>query len=312
MKKKVLLLMTALLVGGACAMFAVNKTANTTIANAATCEHKVVEHYEAKMPTHTEKGYVEHYACCECHTAWSDEALTQVIGSTYTDRSAIDLPVIVEHNKRNTTYVPETETHKEHYYCADCDKRFSFEDVVVPVGGFFDETAPYANWQGQNQKVIYDDEVDSMVLNLRKTTSDHAALTYKRIGSLIATPGKYTLDFDIKQGSAVNGGMWIQFGNCPAPFDMFGADEVTLDSVAPVNKWTHIQREFTVNEGNNPWDNANIELIIWCNATNWQDENCFINIDNIVLRNEAGTNVDERGNGNLEALTVRTLEQLAK
>lgn len=312
MKKKILLTMIALLVVGGSIVFTTSGNFKSLGVDAATCEHKVVEHYDAKMPTHSAGGYVEHYACCECHTAWSDEALTQIIGSTITDRELIDLPAIVEHNKRNTTFVAETSTHKAHYFCEDCEKRFSFEDVVIPNGGFFDETAPYANWQWQNQKVTYDDEVDSMVLNLRKTTADHAALTYKRIGSLITTPGKYTLDFDIKQGSAVDGGMWIQFGNCPFAFDMFGADEATLDSVAPVNKWTHIQREFTVNAGNNPNDGANIELIIWCNATNWQDENCFINIDNIVLRNEAGANVDERGNGNLEAVAVRTLEQLAK
>lgn len=55
------------------------------IANA-TCSHDHVEHYEATI------DHVEHWACCECHEAWSDSTRKNNIGNTVSNRSRIDVP----------------------------------------------------------------------------------------------------------------------------------------------------------------------------------------------------------------------------
>lgn len=50
--------------------------------NAAGCEHTgVIEHYEANATT------VEHWACCECHTAWADEARTIILRDGGVDKT---------------------------------------------------------------------------------------------------------------------------------------------------------------------------------------------------------------------------------
>lgn len=56
------------------------------------CLHTHVEEYDAVAPSLDNEGLMHHYACCECHTAWSDENLTNEIGNTVTDRSKIDIP----------------------------------------------------------------------------------------------------------------------------------------------------------------------------------------------------------------------------
>lgn len=55
--------------------------------DASTCDHSHVEHYAA--PITNGSGYVEHWACCECHTAWADEGRTNVIGNTVSDRDKL-------------------------------------------------------------------------------------------------------------------------------------------------------------------------------------------------------------------------------
>lgn len=60
--------------------------------NAEECLHEHVEHYP-DTPEH-----IEHWACCACHTAWSDENLTAVIGDTINDRSKIDIPYTYSYN----------------------------------------------------------------------------------------------------------------------------------------------------------------------------------------------------------------------
>lgn len=50
--------------------------------NAAGCDHTgVIEHYEANATT------VEHWACCECHTAWADEARTIILRDGGVDKT---------------------------------------------------------------------------------------------------------------------------------------------------------------------------------------------------------------------------------
>lgn len=65
-------------------------------AESATCEHANVEEYEEVAATSSSHGHVHHYACCECHTAWSDSEHTVIIGNTQTDRSNIDLHYLGE------------------------------------------------------------------------------------------------------------------------------------------------------------------------------------------------------------------------
>lgn len=60
--------------------------------NAEECTHEHVEHYP-DTPEH-----IEHWACCACHTAWSDENLTEIIGDTINDRSKIDIPYKYSYN----------------------------------------------------------------------------------------------------------------------------------------------------------------------------------------------------------------------
>ena len=56
---------------------------------AESCQHTHVEHYDGVI--NGTKGSVEHWACCECHTAWADANKTIVIGNTIDNRSKIEL-----------------------------------------------------------------------------------------------------------------------------------------------------------------------------------------------------------------------------
>ena len=67
------------------------KANNIFGSHAETCSHEHVEHYLGYNDDETGKGYVEHWACCECHTAWADAQRTTVIGNTSTERDDIDL-----------------------------------------------------------------------------------------------------------------------------------------------------------------------------------------------------------------------------
>ena len=61
-------------------------------ARAGECPHTHVEHYPGNA------NYIEHWACCECHTAWKDENLTEVIGNTISNRTNIDVPYSYSYN----------------------------------------------------------------------------------------------------------------------------------------------------------------------------------------------------------------------
>ena len=270
------------------------------------CNHSFLNYYPEVVATTCQGGLPAYYQCVDCGKTFLDSDATEEVDILTLRTEG------VAHNKLNTVYVEETDTHKAHYRCEHCEQLFSFEDIDIPAGGFFDETAPYANWQGQKQTITYDEETNSMVLLLNKTTSNHAALTYKRIGVRATKAGTYTFEFDIKRGSAHNGGLWVQYGNTPAPFDLYGADETTFKNEVASDTWTHISKTFTITADKVANDGGNIELIIWSNATNYQDENCYICVDNLDIQDETGLNVDERGNGDFEIYTKRTIEQLVK
>lgn len=53
------------------------------------CEHKTVEHYIGQINPVDGSGHVEHWACCECHSAWADEEKTIPLGNTIQDRTKI-------------------------------------------------------------------------------------------------------------------------------------------------------------------------------------------------------------------------------
>lgn len=55
------------------------------------CYHKNVEHYDGVAPTLDNAGIMEHYACCQCHTAWADAEHQNEIGNTLTDRTKINI-----------------------------------------------------------------------------------------------------------------------------------------------------------------------------------------------------------------------------
>lgn len=76
------------LLGGS--LLAVGLSRNSYKVTAEECTHSNVVHYDGVSPT-SGTGYVEHWACCECHSAWADEARTTKIGNTETDRSKIDI-----------------------------------------------------------------------------------------------------------------------------------------------------------------------------------------------------------------------------
>lgn len=61
--------------------------------SAADCNHEHVEHYVGHSDMSTGIGYVEHWSCCDCHTAWADENRTFVLGNTQLDRSLLDIQV---------------------------------------------------------------------------------------------------------------------------------------------------------------------------------------------------------------------------
>ena len=270
------------------------------------CTHEFLTYYPEVVATTCQGGLPAYYECIDCGKTFLDSDATEEV-----DILALRTEGVA-HNKLNTVYVEETDTHLAHYKCEHCNKLFSFDDIVVPEGGFFNETAPYANWQNQKQTITYDEETNSMVLEMRKTTSNHAALTYKRVGTRITKAGTYTFDFDIKLGSAHNGGLWIQYGNTPVPFDIFAANETALKNEVKVNAWTHISKTFTIAEEVIANDGNNIELIIWSNATDFQNDECYILLDNIDIKDETGLNIDERGCGNFENYTERTIDQLLK
>lgn len=59
------------------------------------CTHTHVEHYSSNA------DHIEHWACCECHTAWRDENLIEVIGNTIYDRTNIDIPCTYFYDSEN-------------------------------------------------------------------------------------------------------------------------------------------------------------------------------------------------------------------
>ena len=67
-------------------------TNNFKKVNGTTCLHSHIEEYPGYAPDNVNKGEMHHYACCECHTAWSDSELTNEIGNTITNRGKIDIP----------------------------------------------------------------------------------------------------------------------------------------------------------------------------------------------------------------------------
>ena len=94
--KRFLFVVTSLLVGGMTAFAALNSDLNSFgffNVKAADCSHTHVEHYAGYTQNGTGVGYVEHWACCVCHTAWADEGLTTVIGNTENNRDNINVEV---------------------------------------------------------------------------------------------------------------------------------------------------------------------------------------------------------------------------
>lgn len=69
-----------------------NNAKNLSFVHADECTHEHVEHY-AETPEH-----IEHWACCNCHMAWGDENLTEIIGNTISDRTNIDIPYTYSYN----------------------------------------------------------------------------------------------------------------------------------------------------------------------------------------------------------------------
>lgn len=55
------------------------------------CEHSTVVEYSPLAPTLNQSGHVHHFACCDCHNAWADEAKTIVLGNTITNREKIEI-----------------------------------------------------------------------------------------------------------------------------------------------------------------------------------------------------------------------------
>lgn len=71
----------------------VGKTGIIKPMNATDCDHKSVEYYNGFSDAGTGSGYVEHWACCQCHTAWADESRYIVLGNTIEDRSKLNTEV---------------------------------------------------------------------------------------------------------------------------------------------------------------------------------------------------------------------------
>lgn len=67
------------------------KANNIFGSHAGPCSHEHVEHYVGHTNSETGDGYVEHWACCECHTAWADEGKTIAIGDTIENRTKLDI-----------------------------------------------------------------------------------------------------------------------------------------------------------------------------------------------------------------------------
>lgn len=70
-------------------------TSRNIVVNANTCPHNEVEHYSAT------DEHVEHWACCSCHTAWSDSSLENIIGNTVNDRTKIDIARTYSYNSES-------------------------------------------------------------------------------------------------------------------------------------------------------------------------------------------------------------------
>ena len=75
-KSKIFLTLTLSGVAAIGAAVATSYAKKSSVITAETCTHSYVEHYESFSDTVSGAGYVEHWACCECHTAWADENKT--------------------------------------------------------------------------------------------------------------------------------------------------------------------------------------------------------------------------------------------
>lgn len=111
------------------------------LVNAEECTHTDVVHYDGVSPTGG-SGYVEHWACCECHKAWADEARTVLIGNTTSNRSKIDISGIyltVNHQPVSTGEM-QWSLPMEPVYDAGKDTTAYVFDGVDSTAGFWVET----------------------------------------------------------------------------------------------------------------------------------------------------------------------------
>lgn len=86
-KKFTIFSISALTLAGVAVIGIANQTSNGLVFNKAEgCEHHVVEHYGATATA------IEHWACCECHHAWADEARTILVSeNTSFERELIEV-----------------------------------------------------------------------------------------------------------------------------------------------------------------------------------------------------------------------------
>ncbi|MCQ2742545.1 MAG: hypothetical protein MJ239_04525 [Bacilli bacterium] len=112
MKKNLFLLSVAALsvslVVGTAAIIA-NTEQKMTPGLAGDCTHSHVEHYYGESPA-MGNGILEHWACCDCHHAWADEARTILLtDDTIRDRRGLTVPLygsfLTDDKESNTTLV---------------------------------------------------------------------------------------------------------------------------------------------------------------------------------------------------------------
>lgn len=92
-RKRKLLILCSIALLASFIVTAINSNFTSIVFSNDQCMHDHVEHYESN------EEHVEHWACCECHDAWSDAELENYIGNTINNREQIDIPLRYVYNE---------------------------------------------------------------------------------------------------------------------------------------------------------------------------------------------------------------------
>lgn len=160
------------------------------------CPHTgQIDKYDAVAPTKVELGNMAHFACCDCHTAWSDHLRSNEIGNTVTNRSKIDINMktIPEEISRDeiSVYSGLFSISEEAPYVVGLDQT----DWTIANGGVGGGTYSFYNIDGMEAIRISTETISAQQYSILDNSSN--GYSSFRIEKELSS-GNVTISFDYK------------------------------------------------------------------------------------------------------------------